>query len=250
MQWYEILTESQVEQVHEATLKILEQVGVDFCYPPALEVLSGGGARVNGERVFFTRQLVEDQIKKAPGQFTLYARNPEKNVIIGGDNIAFIPGYGAPFVTDTDNGRREGTLADFKNFVKLTGASQYQDICSGMVIEPTDVPQEIRHAEMIYAALKYSDKPIMGSAMGEKDARDSVKMASILFGSERELAEKPRMISILCSLTPLSYDERMLGRSWNMPEPGNHNLSRPWPLPAQRLPSHWQAPWHFKTQKF
>jgi len=211
MQWYEFLAKNQVEQVHETTLKILEQVGVDFCYPPALNVLSHGGAKVDGERVFFSRQLVEDQIKKAPRRFTLHARNPEKNIIIGCDNIAFIPGYGAPFVTDLDNGRREGTMADFKNFVKLTQASKYQDICSGMVIEPTDVPQKIRHAEMIYAALKYSDKPIMGSAMGAKDAEDSVKMASILFGSKRELVEKPRMISILCSLTPLSYDERMLG---------------------------------------
>ncbi|MBW2635775.1 MAG: trimethylamine methyltransferase family protein, partial [Deltaproteobacteria bacterium] len=178
---------------------------------PALEVLSKGGARVEGERVYLSPQLVESQIKKAPAQFTIYARNPDNDVVIGGDNIAFVPGYGAPFVTDMEKGRREGTLLDFQNFVKLTGASQFQDICSGMVIEPTDVPAERRHAEMIYTALKYSDKPIMGSAMGDKCARDSVRMASILFGNERELAQKPRMISILGSLTPLSYDDRMLG---------------------------------------
>ena len=71
----------------------------------------------------------------------------------------------------------------------MTTSPLFQDICSGTVIEPTDVPQEIRHAEMIYAALKYSDKPIMGSALGKKDAEDSVKMASILFGIERELVE-------------------------------------------------------------
>ena len=211
MQWYEFLTEQQVEQVHETSLKMLEQIGIEFSYPPALDVLRKGGARVEGQRVYFSPQLVERQIKKAPAQFTLHARNPENNVVIGGDNIVFVPGYGAPFVTDLDKGRREGTLLDFENFVKLTGASPYQDICSGMVIEPTDVPAERRHAEMIYTAFKYSDKPIMGSAMGVEGARDSIRMASILFGSEKELAEKPCMVSILCSLTPLSYDDRMLG---------------------------------------
>ncbi len=211
MQLYEFLTHHQVEQIHEASLNMLEQIGIEFRYPPALEVLSKGGARVEGERVYLSPQLVESQIKNAPAQFTIYARNPDNDVVIGGDNIAFVPGYGAPFVTDMEKGRREGTLLDFQNFVKLTGASQFQDICSGMVIEPTDVPAERRHAEMIYTALKYSDKPIMGSAMGDKCARDSVRMASILFGNERELAQKPRMISILGSLTPLSYDDRMLG---------------------------------------
>ncbi|UCF93004.1 MAG: trimethylamine methyltransferase family protein [Desulfobacterales bacterium] len=211
MQWYECLTKEQVEQVHETSLQILERIGVDFCYPPALEVLARGGAKVQGERVFFSRRLVEEQVKKAPGQFTLYARNPAKNVTIGGDAIAFIPGYGAPFVTDLDRGRREGTLQDYENFVKLTGASPYQDICSGMVIEPNDVPHQIRHGRILYALMRFSDKPFMGSAMGAQGARDSIRMASLAFGGEAELAEKPRMISILGSLTPLKYDERMLG---------------------------------------
>lgn len=211
MQWYEFLTSHQIEQIHETSIKILDQVGIEFRYPPALDALKKGGARIEGERVYLSPQLVENQIKNAPAQFTLYARNPENDVVIGGDNIAFVPGYGAPFVTDLETGRREGTLLDFQNFVKLTGASPYQDICSGMVIEPTDVPADRRHAEMIYTALKYADKPIMGSAMGEKAARDSIRMASIMFGTEKELAEKPRLMGLLCSLTPLTYDDRMLG---------------------------------------
>jgi trimethylamine--corrinoid protein Co-methyltransferase len=211
MQWYELLTQKQVEQVHETSLQILTEIGMDFGYPPALKVLKKGGARVDGKRVFFSSRLIEEQIKKAPGEFTLYARNPEHNVVIGGSHMAFAPGYGAPFVTDLNHGRRNGTLKDFQNFVKLTGASTSQDICSGMVIEPNDVPHEIRHAQMIYTTMKYSDKCLMGSAMGEKGAGDSIRMASILFGSEAQLAEKPRLISILGSLTPLKYDDRMLG---------------------------------------
>jgi len=211
MQWYEFLTKHQVAQVHEASMHILGKVGIEFRYEPALEVLKKGGAKVDGERVFFPARLVEEQIRKAPAEFTLYARNSDFDVVIGGNQMVFVPGYGAAFVTDLDIGRREGSLKDFENFVKLTDASPYQDICSGVVIESTDVPPEIRHAQKIYTAMKYSAKPFMGSAMGLQGARDSIQMASILFGSQDELSRKPRMISILCSLTPLVYDERMLG---------------------------------------
>ena len=94
----ELLTNEQVAQVHEASLDILEQIGVDFHYAPALEMLAMGGARVEGERVFFPPRLVEDQIKKAPDQFRLYARNSDNDVVIGGSNMAFTPGYGATFI--------------------------------------------------------------------------------------------------------------------------------------------------------
>ena len=211
MQQFELLTNELVEQIHETSIQILTQIGVEFGYPPALEMLKKGGAKVEGQRVFFSDRIIEEQINKAPAKFRLYARDPEKDVIIGGDNTVFTPGYGAPFVTELNSGRREGTLNDFENFVKLTGASTNQDICSGTVIEANDVPHEIRHAQMLYTAMKYSDKCFMGSTMGAQGAKDSIRMASILFGSEAQLAEKPRFISILCSLTPLKYDVRMLG---------------------------------------
>ena len=211
MQWYEFMTKPQVEQIHEASMRILSKVGIDFRYAPALKVLKKGGARVYGERVFFPVPLVEEHIRKAPSEFTLFARASDFDVVIGGNQMVFVPGYGANFITDLDNGRREGSLKDFENLVKLTHASPNQDICSGMVIEPNNIPHEIRHAQMLYTAIKYSAKPFMGSTMGVKGARDSVQMASILFGSGDQLTKKPRMISILCSLTPLMYDERMLG---------------------------------------
>ena len=154
MQRFGILTKTQVEKVHETSLRILEEIGLDFIYPPALEILKKTGAKIDGQRVFFTPAFVEEQIKKAPAAFTLYARNPEHSVVIGGSNTVFAPGYGAPFVTDMENGRRQATLKDFENFVKLTAASANQDLLSGTVVEPTDVPPEIRHAHMLYASVK------------------------------------------------------------------------------------------------
>jgi len=210
MHQFEILTKTQLEKVHETSLRILDEIGVDFGYSPALEVLKKGGAKVDGQRVFFPPGLVEEQIKKPPAEFTLYARNPEHNVVIGGCNTVFAPGYGAPFVTDLENGRRQATLKDFENFVKLTGASANQDLLSGTVVEPTDIPAEIRHARMLYASVKYSDKCFMGSTMGARAARECLQMASILFGSRAEIASNPVIFGIVGALTPLKYDARML----------------------------------------
>ncbi|MGD2272744.1 MAG: trimethylamine methyltransferase family protein [Desulfobacterales bacterium] len=211
MQRFGILTKTQVEKVHETSLRILEQIGLEFGYTPAVNVLKKKGAKVHGQRVFFSPRFVEEQIKKAPTEFTLYARNPAHNVVIGGRNTVFAPGYGAPFVTDLENGRRKAVLKDFENFVKLTGASANQDFLSGTVVEPTDVPPEIRHAKMLYTSVKYSDKCFMGSTMGARAARECFQMATILFGSQAELASRPVVFGIVGALTPLKYDARMLG---------------------------------------
>lgn len=212
MRYFEYFSEQEVRRIHETCLRLLETVGVDFSYEPALEVLKKGGCKVEGQRVFFPPKLVEAQVAKAPAHYTLQARNPEKNVVIGGEHIAFIPCYGPPFVTDLDRGRRASTLEDYINFVKLGHASRSMDITGGMMAEPNDVPHERRNAEMMYASMRYSDKPFMGGAIGAEAARETIEMAAILFGcSEAELAEKRPIISILCSRTPLGYDDRMLG---------------------------------------
>lgn len=210
MQRFEILTKNQVEKVHETSLRILAEIGLDFGYPPALEVLKKGGAKVDGQRVFFPSRLVEAQIKKAPRRFTLHARNPQNNVVIGGSNTVFAPGYGAAFVTDLEYGRRQATLKDYENFVKLTDASANLDILSGTVVEPTDAPYETRHAQMTYTAVKYSDKCFMGSAMGARAASDCIKMAAIVFGGRDQIESAPGIMGIIGPLTPLKYDTRML----------------------------------------
>lgn len=211
MKYFEYFTDEEVQQIHATTLRVLEEVGVDFSYGPALEVLAKAGCKVEGERVFFKPKFVEEQVAKAPSEFTLHARDPEKNVKIGGESIAYIPAYGPPFVTDLDKGRRESTLEDYSNFVKLSYASKSMDITGGMMAEPNDVPHRHRNAEMMYASMRYSDKPYMGGAIGAEAARETIQMASMVFGNEAEMAEKPPFVSILCSRTPLGYDDRMLG---------------------------------------
>jgi trimethylamine--corrinoid protein Co-methyltransferase len=225
MQRFEYFSADEVGQIHAATMKVMQEVGVDFNYAPAIEVLAEAGCRIEGERVFFEPALVEEMVAKAPSEFTLHGRNPERNVVIGGDHIAYIPCYGPPFVTDLDLGRRESTLDDYVNFVKLSYASESLDITGGMMAEPNDIPAERRNAEMMYAAMRYSDRPFMGGAMGAEAARETIEMAAILFGvNEAELAQRPPIISILCSRTPLGFDDRMLGAIMTYAEAGMPQL--------------------------
>jgi trimethylamine---corrinoid protein Co-methyltransferase len=210
MEYFQYFTKSDMELIHEATLHVLETTGVVFGYEPALNLLAKAGCKIDGQRVFFPPKLVEEQVAKAPSEFTLYARNPEKNVVIGGDNIAFVPCAGPPFVTDLDRGRRESLLVDYENFVKLAQDSKNIDINGGILLEPNDVAYNKRNTQKVYASMRYSDKPFMGGCLGAESARETIDMASIVFGSEKVLAEKPPFISILCSLSPLSYDDRML----------------------------------------
>jgi len=206
---YEILQPEGIEIIHEKSLEVLEEVGVDFYLEEAREILSRNGAKVEGETAYFTPDLVEEHLSHAPSQFTQIARNPENNVLIGGKNAVFAPVYGPPFVQDLDGGRREATLEDFQNFVKLAYLSPYIHHSGGTIVEPTDEPSETRHLDMLYSHIKYSDKPFMGAVMAHDHAEDSVRMVEIVHGKEA-IRENPALISLINISSPRRLDDRML----------------------------------------
>jgi glycine betaine---corrinoid protein Co-methyltransferase len=207
----DVLSTEQVEAIHEHSMKILEEVGLDFLYEPALEVFKANGQRVEGDRVYFDREFIEEQIKKAPSQFTLHARNPENDLVCGGDNIIFMPGYGVSFIYEADGNRRDSVMEDYDNFVKLAGASENLHMTGGNIADPSDVPDEIRHLKMLYSSIKNSDKCFMGSASNRERAEDVIEMASILFGGREAIKEKPSIICLINSITPLKFDDYMAG---------------------------------------
>jgi trimethylamine--corrinoid protein Co-methyltransferase len=129
-------------------------------------------------------------------------------VTIGGDASVFAPNYGSPFVFDLDDGRRYATLGDFQNFVKLTYLSGPLHHSGGTVCEPVDVPVNKRHLDMVYAHLKFSDKPFMGSVTAGERAEDSVELARIAFGGD--LADRTVITSLINASSPLTWDATML----------------------------------------
>jgi len=206
---YELLEAEETELIHEKSLEILEEVGIDFYLEEALNILKKHGVKVEGETAYFTPQQIEEHLSQAPSEFTQLGRSPEKNVVIGGEHVVFAPVYGPPFVYDLEGGRREATLEDFENFVKLAYLSPYMHHSGGTIVEPTDVPTETRHLDMLYSHIKYSDKPFMGAVMSKEHAQDSVRMVEIIHGEEA-VRENPALISLINISSPRRLDDRML----------------------------------------
>jgi len=207
---YELLSEEGLHKIHAASLTILSDIGIDFYDEETLAILAEHGAVVKGSTVYFDPDMIMRYVALAPSQWTQLARNPANNVILGGNYVCFAPVYGPPFVYDQVKGRREATLEDFQNIVKLTYLSPYLHHSGGTVVEPTDLPTHTRHLDMIYSHIKYSDKPFMGSVTSAGNAADSVRMAEIVFGAEA-IREQPALLSLINISSPRRLDDRMLG---------------------------------------
>ncbi len=207
---FEILGDEALSLIEYNADTILETVGVNFVdYPEALRILGDAGAEIDGERVRFPRGLCRKIVSEsAPQVYTQHARNPARNVQIGGDATVFAPNYGSPFAFDLDNGRRYASIEDFQNFVKLTYLAPSLHHSGGTVCEPVDIPVNKRHLDMVYSHLRYSDKPFMGSVTAGERAVDSIEMARIGFGGDLE--DRTVMTSLINASSPLTWDATML----------------------------------------
>ena len=154
-------------------------------------------------------RMLREILKTAPPEFTQHARNPANSVRIGGKNVVFSPAYGSPFVMDLDRGRRFGTLDDFQNFIKLAQSSPNFHHSGGTICEPTDIPVNKRHLDMLHAHMTLSDKPYMGSVTEPSRAADSVEMSKILFG-DKFVDENTVMTSLVNINSPLTFDPIMM----------------------------------------
>ena len=238
---YALLDPDAEEAIHQASMRILEEIGVEFRGDAeALALWREAGAETAGERVRIPRELAMDQLALAPAQFTQHARNPARSVEIGGPNLVLAPVYGPPYVRDLDGDRRRGTLEDLRNFIKLAYRLPALNHSGGIICEPQDVPVPKRHLEIFRAHVRHSDKPFMGAVNAPERALDCVEMARIVFqgadgratdagrtdasgtdavGSnavrtdtlETDAGERTVLISLVNGNSPLVWDATMLG---------------------------------------
>lgn len=206
-----VLNEEGLARIEANADQLLQDIGVEFRDDEeVLGLWRSVGADVKGQRVRFPKGLLRQIISTAPAQFTQHARNPTRNVEIGGDNTVFAPVYGPPFVRDMDGGRRYGTIDDFRNFVKLAYQSPHIHHSGGTVCEPVDLPVNKRHLDMVYSHIKLSDKPFMGSVTAPERAQDSVDMAKLVFGDEF-VDQNVVLVNLINANSPLLFDGTMLG---------------------------------------
>jgi len=221
---YELLDDQALTRLEEHADWILDEIGVEFRGDEeSLELFDGAGAAVDrlpardgvaaGGRVRFEPGLARRLCTTAPSRFDLHGRDG-RAVPIGGDHVVLLPAYGPPFVSDLDRGRRYATLEDFENFVKLTYATPWLHHSGGTVCEPVDVPVNKRHLDMVYAHLRWSAKPFMGSVTAPDRAQDSIDLARIVFEAEHG----PGYLDEHCVIqgninvnSPLVWDDVMSG---------------------------------------
>ena len=205
--WIEFLSSEDVQKIHDTSMKLLKNIGIEFPEENAISIFQEHGFKTEGQTVYMTEEQVMQAIKSVPAQFTIHARNPQRNIKIGGGRPVFAPGYGAPFLVDSETGKRTPTLEDYHNLAKLAHALPNQDMSGHLMVEPQDIPSESAHIQMLYANMLHSDKPFIGSAEGAAGSQHTMEMAEILFGG---VLDKPVTIGLINSLSPMGFGTEML----------------------------------------
>lgn len=205
--WLEFLSPAELQDIHITSMRLLADVGVRFPDEEAIAVFKNHGFKTDGHLVYLTEAQVMQAVRSAPGQFTLHARNPDRTVTVGGGELVFVPGYGNPFLMDADLGRREATVEDYKNLIRLADALPNQDLSGHLLVEPRDVPAHLAHLYMLHAGMVHSDKPFMGSTEGKSGAHHTMEMVEILFG---ERPNRPVTVGLINPLSPLGYGTDMV----------------------------------------
>ncbi len=209
----EVLSADQIEAIHDTSMQILEEIGMDFLHPEAREILGRAGAEVEAgsERVRFDRGLIEEAVGHAPAEFTLHARNPAHHVTIGGNHINFATVGSAVNASDLAGGRRDGNYDDFCDLIRLAQAFNTVHLIGGYPVEPIDLPVATRHLDGTMAFITLSDKPYHAYSLGRRRIRDAIEMTRIGRGIDADrLMREPSLFSVINTSSPLRLDAPMI----------------------------------------
>ncbi|MGI9309976.1 MAG: trimethylamine methyltransferase family protein, partial [bacterium] len=209
----EVLGAEAVERIHDASMRILEEIGLEMVGDAAREVMRAHGATVDARSgyVRIDRELVMAQVATAPSEFTLHARNPAHNSTYGGDHINFALVSSAPNCSDLDRGRRSGNFDDYCKFLKLAQCFNAVSALLGYPVEPIDLPVHTRHLDAYLAFIKLTDKPWGVYCLGNGRVEDGLEMIRIARGiDEAQLLREPSIITVVNTNSPLKVDAPML----------------------------------------
>ncbi len=210
-----VVSEDALEAIHDASLTVLEEIGVNFLLPEARDILASAGAQIDraagATRVRFDRALVLDAVALAPESFTLHARNPAHSLVVGTDHVNFAAVSSPPNCSDLDGGRRAGTFEDYCRFLKLNQSINIAQCVSGHSVEPMDIDTSVRHLDATLAMIELTDKLFKLYPLGRQRVLDVLQMVCLTHGIEMdELAHAPRVFTNVNANSPLQYDQPML----------------------------------------
>src|SRR5436190_1534517 len=206
---FEPLSEEALVTIDAGAERLASEIGVQFDHPRALELFRDAGQTVDGSTVRFDPGFLRAQAALAPTEFRMRARNPERDLVIGGDHMTFGPAQGPPFVR-VDGERRDGTMADLESLIKLTQLTDALDTAGRNILEPNDIPLDVRHLLRALAAIRLTDRVWSGEPSSDVAAEDCLRMAEIVFGGRDAIEEAPVIFANCNVNSPLRFDSRML----------------------------------------
>jgi trimethylamine--corrinoid protein Co-methyltransferase len=206
---FEVLSAEALATLEGGWERLATEVGLRFDHPRALDLFRAAGQTVEEDLVRFDPGFLRAQAAKAPAQFQLKARNPERDLTIGGSTMVFGPANGPPFVR-VDGERREGTMADLERLLKMVQVTDSLDTPGRNILEPNDIPLDVRHLLRALAATRLTDRVWSGEPSSDTAARDCIRMAEILHGGRESIERDPVLFANINVNSPLHFDSRML----------------------------------------
>ena len=236
---FDILSAAQIEKIDAAAMEILGSTGLKFNSTDSLEILAQHGARVDMDSglVKFDAGVIRKYIARIPATFTLHARNPKKNVVIGGNHLTFAPVGGPPNISDLDKGRRPGQYADQCNLIRLIHSLNATHLGGGSSVEAMDLPADTRHLDLYRAHTVLNDEAWSTRAIGRQRVADAVEINCIARGIDKEtLKEKPGLYTVINVNSPLVVDKEMLAGLTEMTVHGQPCIITPFTLAGAMSP--------------
>ena len=226
-----------VAAIHGGAMTILEDIGIEFLNPEALEILKGAGCRVEGENVRMGRDFVMEMLAHAPSEFTITPRNPAHAIPVGGQNMLFGNVSSPPSYWDLETGKVSGTLEQCRNLLKLTQYFNCIHFAGGYPVEPVDVHASVRHLDVGYEKLTLTDKVVHTYCLGRERVEDTMEMVRIAGGlSHEEFDASPRMYTNINSTSPLKHDFPMIDGSLRLVRRGQPVIVTPFTLAGAMAP--------------
>lgn len=210
---FQLLSRDEVEIIHLSSLKILEEIGVQFMNEKALNLLRDAGAEVDSEKkiAYIPQNLVKESIVKAPSSLKLYSRDGKHDVLLEGNRVAFLPGATSLYVSDRRTGEvRPALTADFVEFVRLVDSLRYIHSLSSALV-PQDVPIIARDWYRLYLLLRGTTKTIFTGVFRPAHVEIMKHMLETIAGGEKELARKPIAAFATDPSSPLRWSDDVLG---------------------------------------
>ena len=205
------VSDDELEAIHQASLRVLRETGIDFLDDTARRQLAEAGADVDGDRVRFDPELVAHLISTAPAQFTLHGRDPIRDLVLGGDHIVYTSVASPPFVTGLGRDRRNGNREDYRNLIKMSQVLNAVHTVAGYPVEPMDLHPSVRHLHATHDMLTLSDKFPFVYSLSRQRNQDAIEMVRIARGIDKAtINDETSIFSVINASTPLRYDTVML----------------------------------------